>query len=332
MNAPDTSHPLAPDLVLLAPPTFVVRSTVHGLSAIEQATGSSLSVLLKASASGTPDDERLLQSALALLQKKHSGAERIGVPTAIQVGVCRGRSASLRAATPSGTSIEILITTLIVPDPENAAQQRNLIVVLEVPTPVFELRPAFYQRFAQHRLQIGAAPGAPVLPRVTPLVLELAPLEEPAAPEPAAARTESPAALPPAPPQKALADVGPARRVPRVVVSEPDDDELLASAARGQRTLAISILLTFVARAIGNVPDVPLLMAYAISAAVLFYAISGVLRICSGFRYSMNHKLVLMLCSSIPLVGIICWVYLSVRTTRRLRAAGFQVGLFGVRS
>ena len=326
MNTPDTSHVLAPHLVLLVPPTFALRETAQGISAVDAATGVVLSTLLKSSASGTPDDNRLLDSAMALLQKKHAGAERVGAPTPIVVGGCRGRCGLLQATTSKGPT-HLVLTTLIVPDPMNAAQQRNLIVVLEVPTALYASRAEFYQRFVLDRLQIGEAPA----PLTGPLVLELAPLEEPAKPEPAAVRTELPKTPAPAaapPPRVAAA----ARPIPPVVVAEPAEDELLASAALGQRTLAISIALSFVARAIGNVPDVPLLLAYAISAAVLIYAISGVLKICSGFRYSMNHKLVLMFCSSVPLIGIICWVWLSIRTTRRLRTAGFQVGLFGVRS
>jgi hypothetical protein len=325
MNSSDLSHALAPDLALLAPPTFAIRSTAQGLSAVESGTGVVLTVLLKASANGALDDQRLLDSTVALVHKKHVAAERVGVPTPIVVGSCRGRSALLRATTPANASIDIVVTTVIVPNPVNAAQQRNLIVVLEVPTPVFGQRPAFYQRFVQDRLQIGAAADVPA----TPPMLELAPIEQPAGSDPTAGRTEStipPTATP------ILKPAPPARARPPAETIEPNEDELLASAARGQRTLAISILLTFVARAIGNVPDVPVLMAYFISATVLFYAISGVLRICSGFRYSQNHKLVLMFLSSIPLIAIICWVWLSIRTTRRLRAAGFQVGLFGVRS
>jgi hypothetical protein len=325
MNQSDISHVLAPDLALLAPATFAVRSTAQGLSAIETGTGAVLTILVKPSASGTPDEQRLLESAIALVQKKHPRAERIGVPAQVVIGGQRGRCASLQTATSANVEIRILLTTVILPDPENAAQQRNLIVALEVPTQVFGQRPAFYQQLLQDRLQIGAAQAAPA----TPLVLELAPIEQPAAADSPAGKTELPGNPTPAP---TLKPAPPARARPPAEQAEPSEDELLASAALGQRTLAISILLTFVARAIGNVPDVPVLLAYAIAAAVLFYAISGVLRICSGFRYSQNHKLVLMLCSSIPLIGIICWVWLSVRTTRRLRAAGFEVGLFGVRS
>jgi hypothetical protein len=326
MNAADIRHALAPDIALLAPATFAVRSSAQGLSAIEAGTGAVLTILLKPSASGTPDDQRLLESALALLQKKHPRAERVGVPAAVVIGGHRGHCASLQAATATTATapIQILLTTLIIPDPENAAQQRNLIVALEVPTAVFAQRPAFYQRLPQDRLQIGAA----IAVAAAPPVLELAPIEQPTAVDSAAGQAELPGKPTPAPTRK---PAPPAHARPSAEPAEPGEDELLASAALGQRTLAISILLSFVARAIGNVPDVPVLMAYAIAAAVLFYAISGVLRICSGFRYSQNQKLLLMFCSSIPLIGIVCWVWLSVRTTRRLRAAGFQVGLFGVR-
>jgi hypothetical protein len=294
MNAPDTSHALAHDLALTAPPTFAIRSTAQGLSAIEAATGVVLTALLKPSANGAPDEQRLLESAVALVQKKHAGSERLGAPEPITIGGHRGRCALLRATTPTNASIDIVVTTLIVPDVADSAEQRNLILVLEVPTPVFAQQPALYRRFVQHRLQIGAAKTAPP----APLVLELAPIEEPAKPESPAAPTDPAPAPTPGP---ASATAAPRHAGLRVVPAEPDEDEPLASAARGQRTLAISIALTFVARAIGNLPEVPMLMAYFISAAVLFYAVSGVLQICSGFRYSQNHKLVLMFCSSIPL-------------------------------
>ncbi len=323
MNASDIRHALAPNIALLAPATFTVRSTALGLSAIEAGTGAVLTILLKPSAKGIPDDQRLLESALALVQKKHPGAERVGVPAAVVIGGHHGRCVSLQAATTATAPVHILLTTLILPDPENPAQQRNLIVALEVSTQVFGQRPAFYQGLLQDRLQIGAAAAVPAVPRV----LELAPIEQAAATNSTAGEAELPGKCTPAPTARAR----PPARAP-AEPAEASEDELLASAARGQRTLAISIALSFVARAIGNVPDVPVLMAYFVSAAVLIYAVSGVLKICSGFRYSQNHKLVLMFCSSIPLIGIFCWVWLSVRTTRRLRAAGFQVGLFGVRS
>lgn len=324
MNAAATSHALAPDLALLAPPSFAIRPSAQGLVGSEAGSGTVLSLLLKPTAAGGLGHERLIESALAMMQKKHAGAERIGAPQTVSVDGSSGRSALLRATTTANASIHIVLTTVIAPDPANAQAQRNLIAVLEVPTAAFEQRREHYLGLVQRHLRIGAGRSAQ-----PPPVLELAPMEAPKAPQPAPA----PAAteLPPAPVLQHRSD-SPSRARPQPTPVPADQGELLASAAQGQRTLAISIALSFVARAIGNVPDVPVFLVYAIAAAVLIYAISGVLKICSGLRYSMNSKLALMFLSSVPLAGIACWVYLSVKTTRRLRAAGYHVGLFGARA
>lgn len=357
MNAADSSHALGPDLALSAAPSFAIRTSAQGLTGSEASTGATLSVLVKVTAAGSLSQDRLIESALALMQKKHPGAERIGAPESISITGSSARSALLRATTPSTVPIHIVLTAVIVPDPTNPLQQRNLIVVLEVPTAAFEQRRADYQGFAQQRLRIGAvvsaAPASPAPPASpaspAPLVLELAPM---APAEEAETATNSAAAPPPAPvrvaagkppsptPIRVAAEKPPAPARARERTQSPAappsaakyEDALLVSAASGQRTLAFSILLSFVARAVGNVPDVPVFLAYAIGAAVLIYAISGVLKICTGMGYSMNAKLALMFCSSVPLLGIACWVYLSIKTTRRLRAAGYQVGLFGARA
>lgn len=322
MTAAATSHALAPDLALLAPPSFAIRPSAQGLVGSEAGSGAVLSLLLKPTAAGGVGHERLIESALAMMQKKHAGAERIGAPQTISVDGSSGRSALMRATTTANASIHIVLTTVIAPDPANAQAQRNLIAVLEVPTAAFEQRREHYLGLVQRHLRIGAVRSAQ-----PPPVLELAPMEAPKAPEPAPAATE----LPPAAVLQHRSDP-PARARPQATPVPADEGELLASAAQGQRTLAISIALSLVARAIGNVPDVPVFLAYAIAAAVLIYAISGVLKICSGFGYSMNAKLALMFLSSVPLAGIAAWVYLSVKTTRRLRAAGYRVGLFGARA
>jgi len=322
MNAAAPSHALAPDLALLEPPSFAIRPSAQGLVGSEAGSGAVLSLLLKPTAAGSLGHERLIESALAMMQKKHAGAECIGAPQTISVDGSSGRSALMRATTTAHASIHIVLTTVIAPDPANAQAQRNLIAVLEVPTGAFEQRRGHYLGLVQRHLRIAAA-----RPAQTPPVLELAPMEAPKVPEPAPAATE----LPPAPVLQQRSDP-PSRARPQPTPALGDEGELLASAAQGQRTLAISIALSLVARAIGNVPDVPVFLAYAIAAAVLIYAISGVLKICSGFGYSMNAKLALMFLSSVPLAGIAAWVYLSVKTTRRLRAAGYRVGLFGARA
>ncbi len=330
MNAPDTCHALGPDLALLAPPSYAIRPSAQGLAGVESATGVVLSVLLKPSAAGQLSPERLIDSALALIRKKHPTAQPMSATESISLDGCSGRVAQLQANGPGTAPIQIVLTALVVPDRADATQQRNLIIVLEVPAAIFGQHREHYLRFAQAQLQIGPVKTA----QPARLVLELAPMAPPEDPEPAAVQV-APSAPARAIPEKSPQPVRPQTRTQASAAAanaSADEDDSLACAAQGQRTLAISIALSFVSRAVGNVPDVPILFAYAIAAAVLIYAISGVLKICSGFAYSMNTKLALMFCSSVPLLGIFTWVYLSIKTTRRLRAAGFQVGLFGVRA
>lgn len=107
-----------------------------------------------------------------------------------------------------------------------------------------------------------------------------------------------------------------------------DDLEL---AANGQRILVRTILLTFVAGALERSQAVAPLVAIAAYLAVAFYSLFGYVRICSGLGRSQNQKIFYMVTSFMPLVSVITMVYLSGVTTRRLRAAGWRVGLFGAR-
>lgn len=439
MNAADSAHSLAPDIALLAPASFTIKSTAQALAGTEKDTGVLLSILLKASPAGAVAADRLAESALGLLQKKYPAIDRSAAAQPVSGRGWSGRTQLLQAG--RETPLQIVLTTLISPDPINPAQQRNLIMLIEVPQAQFASESDFYSGFAAQRLLIGnpdpppteslvfelaaietadqaaavvvqTAPSAsraapvPVFsstfelvpieaaeqpvaidsaaltllaaqakeetspPASAPILttnFELVPLEVPEPPaEQAAAARPSAAAVSAAAPSAASSKSPAAARsaaaatsrsaAPRATAgpTEPAEQDAsadrravpnaervpealsghdrLAMAARGQKVLAYSIALSLIARLIGNVPDMPVLLAYAISAAVLFYAISGVLKICSGFAYTMNRKLVLMFCSSVPLIGIICWIYLSIKITRRLRAAGFEVGLFGVKS
>lgn len=350
MTVADQDHQIAADIALRAPGTFIVKATPQGLSGLEPGSGAALSVLLKLTPLGGVTAERLAESALALLQKKHPGLQRVGGSEAAQGRGWRGRLQVLRADSTPTAPVAVVVTTLIHADPSDPGQQRNVIVVLEVPQQLYEQRTRDYRGFAEQRLQIGAPAAA--APSALPLSLELVPLEvpEPAAaevppaPEPLAARQPAPratsvpaarapaAATPAAASRSTAAPRSSARQAAAAAPAEMDEDELLMSAAHGQKVLAYSILLNILARGINNVPDIPVFMLNAVAMAILFYAISGVLKIATGFGYSLNQKLALMFCSSVPLLGIGCWIYLSVKTSGRLRAAGYQVGLFGVKS
>jgi hypothetical protein len=340
MTITDPRYVLGPELALSVPASFAVKTTAQTLSGSEAGTGAALSVLIKSSVAGAVGEERLVESAVAMLQKRFAAAERAGVREQIAGRGWHGHTLALRAQTSAQAPVQIVLTTLICPDPVDAGLQRNIIVVLEVPRPQFDQRPVFYRRFAEDRLVVGT----PISVAPQPLALELEPLEEPE-PEPegsplatasasVSGQSQTRQSSPMAPSSRVQTAAAPAasRRAGASSVAEVSEDDLLQLAARGQKVLVYSIVLSFIARAIVNVPDVPVFMSFAIPAAVLFYAVSGVLKIGTGFGYSMHRKLALMFFSSVPVLGIVSWIYLSIKTTRRLRAAGYEVGLFGVRS
>jgi hypothetical protein len=45
-----------------------------------------------------------------------------------------------------------------------------------------------------------------------------------------------------------------------------------------------------------------------------------------------NYKLLMMVLTFFPLVNLVALVYLNIQATRNLRAAGYEVGLLGVKS
>jgi hypothetical protein len=113
-----------------------------------------------------------------------------------------------------------------------------------------------------------------------------------------------------------------------------DDDqaeERLALAAQGQKIVIYCIVLNFVARAIDGSTTLPALAVQALYLGICVYSLVGVIRICSGLGLGQNQKLLFMVLSFLPLINVVALVYLSLKTTKLLRGAGFRVGLFGAR-
>lgn len=110
------------------------------------------------------------------------------------------------------------------------------------------------------------------------------------------------------------------------------DDEKLALAASGQKIAIYSILLTFVlnaaVRAAALAPIVTLLLTFVLAV----YSLVGIVRICSGLDKAQGEKIFFMVCAFVPLVSIVTLIYLSMKTTKLLRAAGWTVGLMGAKS
>jgi hypothetical protein len=118
--------------------------------------------------------------------------------------------------------------------------------------------------------------------------------------------------------------------------SPPDDvataEEKLALAAGGQKIAIYSILLTFVLNATSRTQSLPPGVVLLLSFLLGVYSLVGIVRICSGLDKVQGTKILFMVCAFVPLANIVTLIYLSVRTTKLLRAAGWDVGLMGAKS
>lgn len=114
-------------------------------------------------------------------------------------------------------------------------------------------------------------------------------------------------------------------------LEERADDEALLLAGQGQRILVWCVLLAFLTRNLQRSELLPEFFGWAAAVALMAWAFRGVLMIASGFGYERGRKLALLFASTLPLIGIGTWIWLSLKTTRALREAGHEVGLFGVK-
>lgn len=108
------------------------------------------------------------------------------------------------------------------------------------------------------------------------------------------------------------------------------DDEDQDKAAQGQKILIRSLLLGFVLNAM-NRGGVPPVIVLVLALLVTIYSLWGVVRLSSGLGKSTASTIAFMVLSFVPLGNLVVWIYLSVQASRRLRAAGWQVGLLGAR-
>lgn len=123
----------------------------------------------------------------------------------------------------------------------------------------------------------------------------------------------------------------PTARVAPAPQLEIDEDERLWLAARGQKIAIYCILINFGLRGLEQSKPLPEMVLLILSIIVGIYALIGVVKICSGLQKSQNTKIAMMVASFIPLVNVVTLVYLSVKATKLLRSAGWQVGLLGAR-
>jgi hypothetical protein len=128
--------------------------------------------------------------------------------------------------------------------------------------------------------------------------------------------------------------VGSASRTtqPSASIDSAADDDKLALAAGGQKIAIYCILLTFVLNAAVRTKAFPPLIVLFFTFILGVYSLLGIVRICSGLDKGQGTKIFFMVCAFVPLANIVTLIYLSMKTTRLLRAAGWAVGLMGVKS
>jgi hypothetical protein len=139
------------------------------------------------------------------------------------------------------------------------------------------------------------------------------------------AKVGAPAEVPSAAARAAAAAATAAR------VEDIDAHEKLSLAASGQKIAIYCILLNVGLQGVSRNQALPALVLLALSCLVGIFALIGVVRICSGLGKSQNAKIRFMVAAFVPLMNVITLVYLSVKTTRELRRAGWRVGLLGAR-
>lgn len=359
-------HPLTSALGLTLPRDAAVRSGAQGLAAEHPAQDWRLTAFQRPATAGA-SAAQLHAAVLASLAKRHPEAAPAAAATPVtgagwqglrsELGLSAGRT--LRVLTVLEADAAVLAGVVLdVATGSDLQPERLLRTTAAAPArPTLSLEPLASEPAAKPALSLAPVENEPASPpKAAPAAaptarasFTLAPVEnEPAAEAPAAsgARARFGAREPTAGPVAAsltpLVAAGPPPmpaanpyQPPDTVALEADadtDPEALRAAGRGQRILIWCVLLNFAARGLYRNPEIPMLLSWTVAVALMAWAFHGVLLIAGGFGYGRGAKLGLLFGSTVPLLGIGLWIWLSLKTTRALKAAGHTVGFFGVKS
>jgi hypothetical protein len=108
-----------------------------------------------------------------------------------------------------------------------------------------------------------------------------------------------------------------------------DDAERLDLAASGQKMVIMSIVANFLLRGLDRVPGVSTWLVVLLSLMVAMFALVGAVRMCTGLRRLQGEKILFMVLCFVPFINIVALIYLSMKTTKMLRVAGWTVGFLG---
>jgi hypothetical protein len=125
---------------------------------------------------------------------------------------------------------------------------------------------------------------------------------------------------------------------PSAVVSEGVTERMerarMQRVAAGQRMMVWAVLGMFASNLVTRSVDgnaLGLALGGLISIACLVFAIVGVVRLANALGSNTVMCIIAAICMIIPLVNLVTMVLMSMRATRTLRAAGYDVGFMGAR-
>ena len=314
-NEQETMQELGPGLRLRLPAGWLAQEAAGGTLVADPATGAKIRVFRKPSPKGAVTLERFATLGLEHLHNTLPGSQPMGQWQAVEGPGWQGTMQMLSCQGEGGVR-RLLYTALILADADDPSRQDNVSVLLDVPEAVFAARAAFFRFLVPARLAAGTPP-APAVAAAAPMRLESQAVGAGATGGGGGA-AEAPSVATPTIAPPAAGD-------------EADADADLRLAAQGQKLVVYSIICNFLFRAAERslAMPFPVLLLFGVLVAAL--TVNGVIKICSGLGRSQAQKIFCMVLSVIPLVNLAMLVFLSVKTTRALRRAGFEVGLLGAK-
>ena len=101
--------------------------------------------------------------------------------------------------------------------------------------------------------------------------------------------------------------------------------------ASGQKIVIYAIVANFLVsvsqRSTPELGVTLVILSLLVSAAGVY----GAYRLCTGLDYSIGIKALVIILLFIPFISLITLIFLSVKGTKVLRQAGYEVGFFGVK-
>jgi hypothetical protein len=114
-------------------------------------------------------------------------------------------------------------------------------------------------------------------------------------------------------------------------VEASDDSERQALAAGGQKIVIYCIIANCILRGAEQSQSFSAFVMQIFYVVTAIISLVGIVRICTGLQKSQGAKIAFMMFSFWPLLNLITLIYLSAKTNRMLRDAGWRTGLLGAK-